>query len=99
MSDYIFPLSYGNVICAFCACALVSVTYIPFSGMKKMLFRDFTLIRLPLPYRRLKVKVLVAQACPTLYDPMDCSQTGPSVRGILQEIFEWVNVSSSRESS
>ena len=32
----------------------------------------------------MKVKVLVAQSCPTLCDPMDCSPPGSSVLGILQ---------------
>ena len=33
----------------------------------------------------------VAQSCPTLSDPMDCSQPGSSVHGILQaRILEWV---------
>ena len=42
-----------------------------------------------------KVKVKVAQACPTLCDPMDSA-----VHGILQaRILEWVAVPSSRESS
>ena len=31
-----------------------------------------------------KVKVLITQSYPTLYDPMDCSPTGSSVHGILQ---------------
>ena len=40
------------------------------------------------------------QLCLTLCDPMDCSQPGFFVHGILQErILEWVSVSSSRESS
>ena len=30
------------------------------------------------------VKVLVAQACLTLCDPMDCSLPGSSVHGLLQ---------------
>ena len=35
--------------------------------------------------------VLVAQSCPTLYDPMDFSLPGSSVHGILQaRILEWV---------
>ena len=35
--------------------------------------------------------VLVAQLCPTLCDPMDCSPQGSSVHGILQaRILEWV---------
>ena len=32
----------------------------------------------------MKVKVLVAQLCPTLCDPMDSSLSGSSVFGILQ---------------
>ena len=34
-----------------------------------------------------KVKVLVAQPCLTLWDPMDCSLPGSSVHGILQAII------------
>ena len=37
-----------------------------------------------------KVKVLFAQSCPILRDPMDCSLPGSSVHGILQaRILEW----------
>ena len=43
------------------------------------------------------VKVLVAQSCPTLCDPMDCGPPGSSVRGILQ-ILEWVAMLFSRGS-
>ena len=39
---------------------------------------------------------LVAQSCPTLCDPMDCSLPGSSVHGILQaRRLEWVAISSS----
>ena len=42
----------------------------------------------------------VAQSCPTLFDPMDCSSLGPSIRRISQaRILEWVAISSSRGSS
>ena len=42
----------------------------------------------------------VAQLCPILCDPMDCSPPGSSVCGIPQaRILEWVAVSSSRASS
>ena len=42
----------------------------------------------------------VAQSCPTLCDPMDCSLSGSSVYGILQaRILEWVAISFSRGSS
>ena len=44
-------------------------------------------------------KVLVTQLCLTLYNPMDCSPPGSSVRGILQvTIVEWVAIPFSRES-
>ena len=38
-------------------------------------------------------EVQVAQLCPTLCDPMDCSLPGSSVHGILQAItLEWVGM-------
>ena len=44
--------------------------------------------------------VLVAQSCPTLCDPVDCSPPGSSVHGILQaRILEWVAILFSRGSS
>ena len=42
----------------------------------------------------------VAQSCPTLCDPMDCSLSGSSVHGILQAgILECVAMPFSRRSS
>ena len=42
----------------------------------------------------------VAQSCPILCNPMDCSPPGSSVHGILQaRILEWVALSFSRGSS
>ena len=46
-----------------------------------------------------RVKVLVAQLCLTLCNPMDCSPPGFSVHGILQaRILKWVAMLSSRGS-
>ena len=46
------------------------------------------------------VCVLVAQSCPTLCNPVDCSPPGSSVHGISQaRILEWVAISYSRGSS
>ena len=46
-----------------------------------------------------KVKVLVAQLCPTLCNPMDCSPPGSSIHGILPaRILEWVAIPFSRGS-
>ena len=42
----------------------------------------------------------VAQSCPTLCDPMDCSLLGSSVHGIFQAIvLEWIAISFPRVSS
>ena len=52
-------------------------------------------------YSSFKVKVgEVAQSCPTLCDPMDCSLSGSSVHGIFQaRVLEWIAISFSRGSS
>ena len=45
----------------------------------------------------MEVEVLVAQSCPTLCDPMDCSILGSSVHGILHaRILEWIVIPFSR---
>ena len=42
----------------------------------------------------------VAQSCPTLCDPVDCTLPGSSVHGIFQAIvLEWIAISFSRGSS
>ena len=46
----------------------------------------------------MKVKVSVAQWCPTLCDPVDCSLPGSSVHGILHSL-EWIAIPFSRGSS
>ena len=47
-----------------------------------------------------EVKVLVAQSCPTLCDPVDCSPPDSSVHAVLQaRILEWVAILFSRGSS
>ena len=46
------------------------------------------------------VLCLVAQSCPIIFDPMDCSLPDSSVHGILQaRILNWVAMPFSRESS
>ena len=42
----------------------------------------------------------VAQSCPTLFDPIDCSVPGSSVHEIFQAlVLEWIAISFSRGSS
>ena len=44
----------------------------------------------PLQCVKVKSESEVAQLCPTLSNPMDCSPPGPSVRGIFQvRVLEW----------
>ena len=43
-----------------------------------------------LQYMKVKNESEVAQSCPTLCDPMDCSLLGSSVHGIFQaRVLEW----------
>ena len=59
-----------------------------------------SLVTFHAPYNLRKVKVLVAQSCLTLCDPMDYSPAGSSVHGILQaRILEWYAIPFSRGSS
>ena len=54
--------------------------------------------RLPTTIRKKESEV--AQSCPTLCDPTDCSPPGSSVHWIFQaRILEWVAISFSRVSS
>ena len=49
---------------------------------------------------KVKSESEVAQSCPTVHDPRDCSLRGSSVHGIFQaRILEWIAISSSRVSS
>ena len=53
------------------------------------------MLYIPMPgwqiHREMKSESEVAQLCPTLCDPVNCSPPGSSVHGILQaRILEWV---------
>ena len=48
-----------------------------------------------LQYMKVKSESEVAQSCPTLSDPMDCSAPGSSVHGIFQaRVLEWDAIAS-----
>ena len=48
--------------------------------------------------RKVKSESEVAQSCPTLRDPMDCSLPGSSVLGIFQaRVLEWVAIAFSEK--
>ena len=47
--------------------------------------------------RKVKSESEVAQSCPTLHDPMDCSLPGSSIHGIFQaRVLEWGAVAFSK---
>ena len=47
---------------------------------------------------KVKSESEVAQSCPTLSDPMDCSLPGSSVHGIFQaSVLEWVAIAFSTQ--
>ena len=49
---------------------------------------------------RVKSESEVAQSCPTLSDPMDCSLPGSSIHGIFQaRVLEWGAIAFSIEES
>ena len=46
---------------------------------------------------KVKSESEVAQSCPTLHNPMDCSLPGSSVHGIFQaKVLEWVAIAFSK---
>ena len=46
---------------------------------------------------KVKSETEVAQSCPTLSDPMDCSLPGSSIHGIFQaRVLEWVAIAFSK---
>ena len=62
-------------------------------------FKDRKTLKRPSPAGIFKLSE-VAQSCPTLCDPMDCSLPGCSVYGIFQaRVLEWVTIAFSRGSS
>ena len=89
--DIIDPKGKKHSIQALCngLCQIIASLYQKFVSVT--FFETFHII---------SVCMLVAQSCPTLCDPMDCSPPASSVHGIFQaRVLEWVAVSSSRGSS
>ena len=78
---------------------------IPFKYCERNISSNNIVQILNSPHRKgdlniVKIIVLVAQSCPTLCDPMDCSPLGSSVHEIFQaRILEGVAISFSRGSS
>ena len=59
--------------------------------------RHWSGLPFPSPIHEVKSESEVAQSCPTLSDPMDCSPSGFSIHGIFQaRVLEWVAIAFSR---
>ena len=86
-------------------CARVLFSYLKFTLTETFLQQRWAYLGLADNYKLsfATMKSMCAQSlqsCPTLWDPMDCSNPGSSVHGILQTwILEWVAISFSRGSS
>ena len=82
--------TYGNVFVS-----MLFSQFIPPSSSPSCVHKS-------VPYASIstEVKVIVAQLCRTLCDPMDYRQPGSSVHGILQaRLLEWAAISFSGGSS
>ena len=78
----------------------LSSSALPLSTMLRMLQFNLIVIMANVLAHSSEWVSTVAQSCPTLCDPMDCSLPGSSVHGIFQtRILEWVAISFSRRSS
>ena len=85
------------------ACLTYSVhggcTVAPGKSLKRKIFVEKLSVPVSL-VTEYKEKVLVAQSCPTLCNPMDCFPPGSSVHGVLQaRILEWAAIPFLRGSS
>ena len=53
--------------------------------------------KMVLNFVKVKEESEVAQSCPTLHDPVDCSLPGPSIHGIFQaRVLAWGGIAFSR---
>ena len=104
------------IFCVYLVCFIFSISYsgLPFHLVYVFqflhLFFFFLMFFLTLPSSTVEKlsyacnACSVAQSCPTLCDPVDCSPPGSSVHGILQArilegVLEWVAISFSRAGS
>ena len=96
------PFSFCICCCCCCCCSVASVMSDSVQPHRRQLTRlprpwdcpgKNTGVGCHLLLQCMKVKSEreVAQSCPTLSDPMDCSLPGSSVHGIFQaRVLEWV---------
>ena len=79
---------------AFCQQHLI----LSFLCHNSVIFTIFSMLSLLLWFWKVKMKVLVSQSCLTLWNCMDCSLPGCSIRGILQaRLLEWFAILFSKD--
>ena len=102
------PLSVGPSCCCCCYCvaSVVSDSVQPHRRQPNRLPRPWDSpgkntgvgCHFLLQLMKVKSESEVAQSCPTLSDPMDCSLLGSSIHGIFQaRILEWGAIAFSRD--
>ena len=91
------------IIIKFCLLILIAEWFVCLLSIFFLLFINYIFMllhRTSYVFLWKKKWKLIAQSCPTLCDPTDCSLPGSSVHGILwTRILEWVAISFSRGSS
>ena len=81
-------------------CLYLAGSSTAFHTDEKALLLETFCLSIFLPFLCVSFHFLIAQACLTLCDPMDCSSPGSSVHGMFQaRILEQVAISFSRRSS
>ena len=105
------PLSVGPSCCCCCCCcycvaSVVSDSVRPHRRQPNRLPRPWDSpgkntgmgCHFLLQLMKVKSESEVAQSCPTLSDPMDCSLLGSSIHGIFQaRVLEWGAIAFSRD--
>ena len=94
------PISYPSVYLCDTWCPLSLHIFMKVHIVRAMVFPVVMYRCTSWTIKKAESESEVAQSCPTLCDPVDCSLPGSSVHGIFQaRILEWVAISFSRGSS
>ena len=106
------PLSVGPSCCCCCCCCCYCVASVVSDSVRPHRRQPNRLPRpwdspgkntgmgchFLLQLMKVKSESEVAQSCPTLSDPMDCSLLGSSIHGIFQaRVLEWGSIAFSRD--
>ena len=99
-------LKQGTTCCCCCVTSVVSDSVRPHRRQRTRLPRPWdppgkntgVVCHFLLQCMKVKSESEVAQSCPTLSDPMDCSPAGSSIHGIFEaRVLEWVAIAFSTD--